>query len=239
MKLNCLIIDDEPVARKLLQEYIQDIEFLEWKGSLENALKALSFLQNQAIDLLFLDINMPKLTGIELLRASTHLPLVILTTAYPEYALESYDLDVLDYLIKPFSFERFVKACNKAREYWELKRNRDGPYLVEIDYFFVKCDNRFEKILYAELLAIEASLNYVTLHTTGRKLISYNTLKGIGDQLPAHTFLKVHKSFIVNLNNIQRLEGNEIHLGHLRIPVSQNLQSQVMQAILKDKVIKR
>src|SRR5690349_5905850 len=123
MKLNCIIVDDEPVARKLLEEYVEDVDFFQLIGKAENPVKANALLNNNKVDLMFLDINMPKMTGIEFLRTSASLPLTVLTTAYTEYAIEGFELDVLDYLVKPFSFERFLKACNKAKEYFELQYN--------------------------------------------------------------------------------------------------------------------
>ena len=238
MKLKCIIVDDEPVARKVLQEYIEDIPFLELSGQADNPLKAQTILDHDKIDLIFLDINMPKLSGIEFLKTSSSLPMIIITTAYSEHALDGFALDVLDYLVKPFSFERFLKACNKAKEYNALKlRAEKTP--EQDNYFFVKCNGRIEKILYDELLCVEASLNYVTLHTTNGKMIVYLTIKGMMESLPTDSFLKVHKSFIVNLKKIKRIEGNIIHIGSAAIPISQNYQQEVMESILKNRMLKR
>ena len=237
MKLNCIIVDDEPVARKLLEEYIQDVDFLELKGKAENPVKANVLLNNNKIDLMFLDINMPKLSGIEFLRTSHALPLTIMTTAYAEYAVEGFELDVMDYLVKPFSFERFLKAVNKTKEYYELKRKElQAPVH---NYFFVKCDGKIEKIFYDELLYVEALLNYVILHTEKKKMIVYLTVKGIAEQLPPGKFLKVHKSYIVNTGKIKSIEGNEINLGTAKVVISQNLHDSVIKEILKDNMLKR
>jgi len=239
MKLKCIIVDDEPVARKLLREYIDDIPFLEIAGEADNPLKAQSSLDREAVDLVFLDINMPKLSGIEFLRTSSSLPMVIMTTAYAEHALDGFTLDVLDYLVKPFSFERFLKACTKAKDYYQLKVKAEKNAGIQKNYFFVKCNGRIEKILYDELLFIEASLNYVTLHTINGKMIVYLTIKGIMESLPSELFVKVHKSFIVNVQQINSIEGNLIHLGKSEIPISQSSQDEVMKRILKDKMLKR
>ena len=239
MKLKCIIVDDEPVARKLLKEYIDDISFLEFSGVADNPLKAQAILDAQTIDLIFLDINMPKLTGIEFLRTSHSLPMVIMTTAYAEYALDGFTLDVLDYLVKPFSFERFLKACNKAKDYYQLKTGAEKNVAAGENYFFVKCNGRIEKLLYDELLFAEASLNYVTLHTINGKMMVYLTIKGIMENLPAEVFIKVHKSFIVNIRKINSIEGNIIHMGKAEIPISQSSHDEVMTAILKDKMLKR
>jgi len=138
MKLKCIIVDDEPVARKLLQEYIEDISFLEIAGEADNPLKAQVILARESVDLIFLDINMPKLSGIEFLRSGSNLPMVILTTAYAEHALDGFSLDVLDYLVKPFSFDRFLKACNKAKDYHDLKRQAGKNSVINENYFFVQ-----------------------------------------------------------------------------------------------------
>jgi len=237
MKLKCIIVDDEPVARKLLEEYILDVDFLELKGKAENPLKASSLLQSNEINLMFLDINMPKLSGIEFLRTSHALPLTIMTTAYAEYAVEGFEFDVLDYLVKPFSFERFFKAVNKAKDYYVLKTR--PPESSPHNYFFVKCDGKIEKLFYDQLLYIEAMLNYVILHTESRKMIVYLTVKSIAEQLPADKFLKIHKSYIVNTSKIKNIEGNEINLGSAKVTISQSLQDSVMKEILKGKMLKR
>lgn len=239
MKLECIIVDDEPIARKLLTEYIEDIPFLSLAGEADNPLKAQTILDRETVDLVFLDVNMPKLTGIEFLRASQSLPMVILTTAYAEYALEGYSLDVLDYLVKPFSFERFLKACNKAKDYYQLKLNAEKKSAIALGYFFVKNNGRIEKVLYDELLFVEASLNYVTLHTVNGKMIVYLTIKGIIENLPPEIFIKVHKSFIVNIQKINSIEGNLLHIGKAEIPISHSNYEEVMNVLLKEKMLKR
>ena len=239
MKLKCIIVDDEPVARKLLQEYIEDISFLEIAGEADNPLKAQVILAREPVDLIFLDINMPKLSGIEFLRSGSNLPMVILTTAYAEHALDGFSLDVLDYLVKPFSFDRFLKACNKAKDYHDLKRQAGKNSVIVENYFFVKYNGRIEKVLYDDLLFVEAALNYVILHTNHNKMIVYLTIKGIIEDLPADSFIKVHKSFIVNTHKIRSIEGNIIHIGNSEIPISQNYHDEVMKMIVKDKMLKR
>lgn len=263
MNLKAVIVDDEPVARRVIREYIEDIDYLELAGMAENPLKADAILNEQPIDLLFLDINMPKLSGIDFLRVARRLPRVIITTAYAQYALEGFELEVTDYLVKPFSFERFLKACNKVRDYYQLTRRAENrqqgvssiqqggssmpqggnipqPGGVSTgDHFFVKCDNRMEKITWDELVYIEAMMNYIVLHTTTRRLIVYLTMKGILEQLPADRFIRVHKSFIVNLSGVKSIEGNMIHMGNAQIVISQNYYEKAIKEILADKVIKR
>lgn len=234
MTLNCIIVDDEPDARKLLGEYIGDIPFLQLVGEAEHPLKANSLLSSVRADLMFLDVNMPRMSGIDFLRTLPNLPPAILTTAYTEYALEGFELDVLDYLVKPFPFERFLKACNKAKDYYEGRTP-----VVREDHFFVKCDGRIEKVMYDELVYVEAMLNYVVLHTETRKLMVYLTVKGIAGQLSADRFLKVHKSTIINVTKVRSIAGNEIDMGKAKIIVSQNLQDNIMKEIIKDRMIKR
>jgi DNA-binding LytR/AlgR family response regulator len=241
MKLNCLIIDDEPVARKVLEEYIEDIDFLELAGKAEDPVKATAILNNKSIDLMFLDINMPRISGIDFLRSSRSLPMTIMTTAYAEYAIEGFELDVLDYLVKPIPFDRFLKACHKAKDYYQLQKNsrEDKPAEQQYDYFFVKCDGKIEKVLYEELIYIEAMLNYIILHTTTRKMMVYLTIKGIMEKLPVDVFLKIHKSYIINVNKVKSIEGNEIDLGNAKVVISQNLYEETIKRIVKNKMIKR
>ena len=244
MLLKAVIVDDEPVARKVIREYMEDISYLELAGMAENPLKADALLNGQRVDLLFLDINMPRLSGIEFLRATAgraNQPMVIITTAYAEYALDGFELDVVDYLVKPFSFERFLKACNRARDLYN-GRSRVNPVVSksqEPDHFFVKVDNSLEKVMFDELMYVEARMNYILLHTTGRKLIVYLTLKGLLENLPADRFIQVHKSFVVNRESVKSIRGNILNLGHAEIPVSQHYQEEAMLVILKDRVIKR
>jgi DNA-binding LytR/AlgR family response regulator len=241
MSLNCIIVDDEPMARKVLEEYIEDISFLHIVGKAENPVKASILLNSHKIDLMFLDINMPRMTGIDFLRNTAGLPMTILTTAYTEYAIDGFELDVIDYLVKPFSAERFLKACIKAKEFFELSNKTSGDLNGNPlnDYFFVKCDGKIEKIFYSELLYVQAMLNYVVLHTENKKMIVYLTMKGLEEQLPAAIFLKIHKSTIVNITKIKSIEGNEIDLGKARVQISQNLHDLVMKGILRGKMIKR
>jgi len=238
MKLKCVIIDDEPIARQLIAEFIDDIDYLELLGEAENPAKALRLLTENSVDLIFLDINMPTINGISFLKNSKTASSVIMTTAYPHYAVEAFELDVLDYLVKPIPFERFLKACNKAKEVFDYKRQpaqADQP----ADYFFIKCDNQIEKVIYNELLYAESMMNYVILYTTTRKMIVYITLKSLEEQLPASQFIKVHKSFLVNRHKIQSIDGNQVNIGIQKIPISQNLREKVLADILKDRMIRR
>lgn len=240
MKMTCLIVDDEPLARKGMKEYIDEIDFLELVAVCENPLKASSVLHKQKVDLLFLDIQMPKISGIEFLKTLADPPLVIFTTAFPEYALEGYSLDVLDYLLKPVSFDRFLKAVNKARDYHLLKHHSIVAEAEnKADYFFVKSAGKFEKIFFDDLLFAEALQNYVALHSTEKKMLSYLTLSSLEKQLPPGQFLKVHKSYIVSINKINSVEGNLIVIGDHHIPISRNLKDDIMARVVENKLLKR
>lgn len=239
MKLNCLIVDDEPVARKGLEEYVQEIEFLQCVASCENALKASPYLNQQTIDLIYLDIHMPKVTGIDFLRSLKNPPLTILTTAYSDYAVEGYTLDVIDYLVKPITFERFLKASQKAMEYYQLKINAANHSKDVPDYFFVRCDRKFEKVFFRDVSYIEGLQNYAVIHIPDRKLITYITLTSLENQLPKSQFLKVHKSFLVSVPHIKAIEGDEIVMENSRIPISRTLRDQVMHQILGNSLFKR
>ena len=239
MKLKCIIIDDEPIARKVLQEFIEEIDYLELTGQAGNPLKAMSLLNNNDIDIIFLDINLPKINGIDFLKNSKINANIIMTTAYPEYAVEAYGLDVLDYLVKPIAFDRFLKACNKAKETGELKKITSARLNKTNDHFFIKCNNQIEKVYYHDLLYAEAMLNYVMLYTISKKMMVYVTIKSLEGQLPSDIFIKVHKSFIVNINKIKSIEGNILDIGNTKITISQSLREKVINEIVKDKMIKR
>ena len=238
MKLTCLIIDDEPVARKGIEEYITEVDFLELVAQCENPLKAGRYLNEQTIDLIFLDIHMPKLSGIEFLKGLRNPPLVIFTTAYSDYALEGYSLDVVDYLMKPIPFERFLKAAQKAFEVHQLKK-LSAEHKTHSDYFFVKCDSKFEKVNYVDVRYVESLQNYVIIHTPSKKLVTYMTLSSLENQLPKDQFLKVHKSFIVSIAGIKAIDGNEILIGESRIPISRNLKDQVINRIIGNNLFRR
>jgi DNA-binding LytR/AlgR family response regulator len=239
MKLNCLIVDDEPIARKGMAEYVKEVDFLNLVCVCEHAVKASSILNSQKIDLLLLDIHMPRLSGIEFLKTLTNPPMVILVTAYPEYALEGYELDVVDYLVKPVSWERFIKAVQKAHDFFLLKHKAESTSPTPTDYFFIKCDHKFEKVNYRDVLYIEAMQNYCIIHTIERKMITYITLSSLENQLPADRFLKVHKSYLVSIEKINSLNGQEIIIGRSRIPVSRNLKEEVFAKIMGNNLYKR
>lgn len=239
MILNCIIIDDEPIARKLLQEYIEETDFLALAGTAENPLKATKLMNDLEVDLVFLDVNMPKMNGFQFLRSAVNLPMVIMTTAYGQYALDGFEHNVVDYLVKPFSLERFIKATQKALELKKLKTKQEMQIPAAPDHFFVKSDGKIARVNYNELLYVEAMANYVTLYTTRKKMVVYLTMKGIQENLPAGQFLQVHKSYIVNTDKIAHIEGNMLDLGEAKITIGSSFADAVLERILKDKFIKR
>ena len=239
MKINCIIIDDEPIARKGLKEYISDVDFLNLIGEFDNPLKATEQISKGEAQLLFLDIQMPKITGLDFFKTLHTAPPVIFTTAYPQYALHGFEVNALDYLVKPFSFDRFLKAALKAKEFYEVRQKNAEGATVDQQYFFIKADNKLVKILFADILYAEALQNYVTIHTTEKKYITYLTFKSVEDYLPSDKFIKTHKSYIVSASKIDSIEGNDIRIGQSHIPISRSLKDEVMERLLKGKFLKR
>ncbi len=240
MVINCILIDDEPLARKGLKEYINDVDFLHLAGEFESPLQATSILNNGDVQLLFLDIQMPKITGLEFLKTLSNTPPVIFTTAYQQYALEGFEVNALDYLVKPVAFERFLKAALKAKEYYMVRqRNMTRVSPGPEDHFFVKADNKLVKISFDDILFAEALQNYVAIYTRERKFLSYLTFKALEDYLPAGSFIKTHKSFIVSVAKIDSIDANDIRIGEHSIPISRNEKEMVLQQLLKNKFLKR
>ncbi len=181
---------------------------------------------------------MPRITGLDFFKALKNPPPVIFTTAYPQYALEGFEVNALDYLVKPFSFDRFFKAALKAKEYYEIRDTNKGEAAAS-DYFFIKADGRLIKILFDEILFAEAVQNYVNIHTESKKYMTYLTFKAVEDYLPGEKFLKVHKSYIVAAAKIDSIEANDIRIGQHHIPISRNQKDEVMERLLKNRFLKR
>jgi DNA-binding LytR/AlgR family response regulator len=242
MNIKCIIIDDEPLARKGLKEYIADVDFLQLQGEFDNPVKAMDMLASEDVQLLFLDIQMPKLTGLEFFKALPHAPPVIFTTAFPQFALEGFELNALDYLVKPISFERFLKSAMRAKEFYEIRqKNRVEAkgHNSTADYFFIKADNKLVKVLFSEILYVEALQNYVVIHTGDRKFITYLTFKSVEEYLPSQFFIKTHKSYIISAAKIDSIEANDIRIGPHHIPISRNLKEEVMEKLLNGKFLRR
>ncbi|UOE50668.1 LytTR family DNA-binding domain-containing protein [Mucilaginibacter sp. SMC90] len=238
--MNCAIIDDEPLAREGLASYVREVDFLNLTGTCENPLELIKLLDRQNIELIFLDIQMPKMNGIDFLKIMQKPPMVIITTAYPSYALEGFQLNVLDYLLKPITFDRFFKSANKAKDYHRLLNNSARPDAPKPEanenYFFIKCGNKYEKIYFDEILYVEGMQNYVTIFTTKGKYITLLNLKSLEQNLDGKLFIRVHKSYIVSTGKIDGIEGNDIFIGQHRIPISRNYREQVIQQVVTNKL---
>ncbi len=236
MKMKCLIVDDEPLAREGLKEFVKQTPFLEHAGSLPSALEAMEFLKQHAVDIIFLDIQMPDMTGIELMKALANPPQVIFTTAHREFALDGFDLNAVDFLLKPFSYDRFLKAVNKAIAVAGTKNeSNDTPK----DHIFIKCKGMIVKVLIDDILFIETAKDYVFIHTTSDKHLTLVSLKHIEEELPKEKFIRVHRYYLVGLKHVKKLEGNLIYVGSHKIKISRSLRNQVYEAIIGNKLIER
>jgi two-component system, LytTR family, response regulator len=227
--ISCIITDDEPFARKGLQGYVEKIGFLDLKGVCEDALQLSNLLQQQPVDMLFLDIQMPHITGVEFLRALRNPPKVIFTTAFEHYAIQGFELDVMDYLLKPISYERFLKAAWKAKDYFAIKEQPGNS----VPYLFVKANGKLEKITFADILFIEGMENYVAIHLENKKIITHTTIKSLLERLPAKQFVQTHKSYLVAVDKVDSIEGNTLHVQKHQVPVSKYLREEVLGQIVK------
>ena len=226
--INCLIVDDEPIAREGMKEYINQVDYLYLVAECKSAAEAAGLLHKNKIDLVFLDIQMPGLTGIEFMKALAEPPLIIFTTAYPQYALECFELDVIDYLLKPISFARFLKSVEKAQSYLKAK---DNNLNITNEFFFIKCNGKIEKIFIADVIYIEAMANYVIIHTQQKKYITYITFSGICKRLPDNLFMRIHKSYMVAVSAIKTIDDDEIITSTVSLPLSKSYKEQVMNKI--------
>ncbi len=223
---HCIIIEDEPLALERTKIFVEKIPFLHLSATFDNALMGLAYLKANKVDILFLDINMDELTGVELLESSKIDSQVIITTAYQEYALKGYELNVTDYLLKPFTFHRFLQAVNKAQANL-VKQNIVTP----TEFIFVKTENRLEKILFSEVLYIEGMRDYRRIHTTTKRIMTLQNFKELEQLIPASIICRVHKSYMVALNKIEAIERNRIKLGNQLIPISDTYKALFYQQI--------
>jgi two-component system, LytTR family, response regulator len=227
MSIRCLIIDDKPLAIDILADYAGKVPFLELIATTTNPIDGLSIVREQQIDLVFLDMQMPELTGLQFMKVAGKQCKVILTTAYAEYALHGFEHDVVDYLLKPIAFDRFYRAAEKALQvvgndgkYQSREKNENtGDRRQQAEYLFIKTEHRIQKINLCDILFIEALQNYITLYTAGLRIISLQTLKKIEEQLPPKEFVRVHKSYIVSLRHITSIERSRITIGGQVVPV--------------------
>ncbi|RMG55840.1 MAG: DNA-binding response regulator [Bacteroidetes bacterium] len=208
MPLRCIIVEDQPPAQRILQTYIADMGTLDLRGTLSDPVEAMDFLREETIDLMFLDIQLPKLSGIELLQALSHPPQVILTTAYADYALQGYELNVVDYLLKPFSFQRFVKAVQKAIP----PAGAGGMAEVVPRSLFIKSGYEHIRVHLSDILFLHADADYTEIHVPGKKHLSSDTLRTWEARLPEPSFFRIHKSYIVQLDQVEKVAGNQLYL---------------------------
>lgn len=238
--INCLVVDDEPVARKGIGRYVEQTPFLTLAGSCKSALEANNFLHQQVVDLLFLDIQMPDITGTEFVRSLSTPPAVIFTTAYREYAIEGFELNALDYLVKPISFQRFLKAANKALAHFETQRNNAAPQAeIGFDYFFIKSDGQFIKIRLDDVLYFESEKDYVFIYTKEKRYLTLLSLKQLERDLPPDKFMRIHRSFLVSLDKVDLMEGNQLVINGKHIPVSRSLQETLFNNLIAGRLWKR
>lgn len=241
MTINCLVIDDEPVARKGIAGYVEQTPFLSLIGTCKSAIEANELLHKKEVDLLFLDIQMPDLTGTEFIRSLENPPEVIFTTAYRDYAIEGFELNALDYLVKPISFQRFLKAANKALSFFDLQRQafeKPSAGLVQ-DYFFIKSDGQFIKIKLDDVLFFESEKDYVFIYTQQKRYLTLLSLKQLEKELPANRFLRVHRSYLISLDKVDLVEGNEMVIKGQRIPISRSLQETIFNTLIAGRLWKR
>ncbi len=232
--MRCIIVDDEHLARKLLSTYLSKIPEIEVVGQAKNAMEALSLLEKEQVDLLFLDIQMPDLTGLELLRTLPKAPFVVFTTAYSTHAVEGFELDAVDYLVKPVSFERFVQAVNKVRERMKLAAGQQlapAPVEAEKDHFFVKVDYKLVKVMFEHIHYIEGMREYVAIHTPAKRLIVYQSMKNLADILASRQFFRIHKSYIVSLNHIESVYGNVVQIAGKELPIGKSYKDAFMDRL--------
>lgn len=230
--LRCLAIDDEPLALELLEDNISQVPFLQLAGKCTNAIEAIQFLKEHSVDLIFLDIQMPGLTGLQFIQSLTQRPMIILVTAYEKFALDGFNLDVVDYLVKPVALDRFIRACNKAWELYQLK-NKTVENIPE--YFFVNVEYSLQKVEFADILWIEGLKDYVkiNLKNSSKPIVTRMSMKALEDQLPSSKFLRIHKSYILAIAAITSIRKNSVFVGNTEFPVGDNYKDGVAAIINK------
>jgi DNA-binding LytR/AlgR family response regulator len=231
MKIKCIVVDDEPLSQDILRKFTGDTPALELRAICSNAFEANDVLQTDSVQLVFLDINMPGISGIRFIRTLVDPPLVIFTTAYPEYAVEGFEVDAVDFLLKPFSYERFLKAVNKASEKLNLKMHKNP---ANIDYLLLKSDKKIYKVNYRDIIYIESYGDYLKVITPEKCLVVHEKFKNMEERLPDDKFIRVHKSFIIAIDKIKFIEGNQINLTNAVIPVGLGFRDNLQRMIKND-----
>jgi DNA-binding LytR/AlgR family response regulator len=239
--MKCLIVDDEPLARELMESYLLKIEELKLVKSCSNALEAFTILQDQPVDLIFLDIDMPQVTGIELLRSLKDKPRVILTTAYREYAFEAYDLDVVDYMLKPISFDRFLRGLGKIKQLKQYTSSTGSdehmPTSFEDAYLYLKENRQMVKVFLRDILYIESLRDYVRVKTKDKEVITYQKISYLEQKLPQNKFIRIHRSFIVAIDKIASFTPTSVKLDKVEIPIGRNYKISVLKILTQHHVL--
>jgi len=230
MKINCIVIEDEPLALKKIEGFINQVDYLNLYAGFDNAVKAIGYLKNNSVDLIFLDIRMKKLSGIQFLESLKSTPKVIITSAYDEYALKGYELDVSDYLLKPFPFERFLKSVEKIYADIDIKNKDQNP-----SYIFIKTEHRIEKVELQDILFIRGRKDYLQICMVDRKIMTLQTFKNIIQILPDKEFVRVHNSFIISIAKIDNIEKNRIKIGENMIPISDGYKANFYKLLKEQK----
>ena len=237
-ELTCLIVDDEELARTLLENYIGRLPYLKLVDKCSNPIEALQILQHQSVDLIFLDIQMPEMIGTDFLKTLSQKPMVIFTTAYAEYALEGYELNVVDYLLKPFPFERFLQAVNKASGLAKLKNIETAmstiplqSTVVDKNYILIKSEHKIHRIFHEDIQYIQSMREYVAYYTPKGRILSLGSLKKLDIDLPKDQFIRVHKSYIISKSKVSILEGNMVHIGEEKIPIGASYREEVLKLL--------
>lgn len=239
MKHTCIIVDDEPLAQDVLENYVNKFEGLDLVGKCSNAYEAMEMLRTSKAQIVFLDIQMPGITGLEFLRALPERPAVIFTTAHAEHALEGFELDAMDYLLKPFSFDRFAKAVNKAIHYLTLEKQEEQLANSDVeDHIFVKADKKMVKINLNDILYIEGLKDYVMIFIPGQRIITLQTMKNLEERLPSGKFVRVHRSFIIAVDKLKSIANHSVEIGPKQIPIGKNYKEAFMKVVDRQNIIK-
>lgn len=236
--MKCIVIDDEPLAREGMELNIESVPYLELVGEFNNALSALEFLQSNHVDLIFLDIEMPKIDGLSFLKSMKDAPLIIITTAYPQFALEAIELDVVDYLVKPIGIERFLKAANKAQSYYQLIQKSSQLEKFEDDYIYIRADRKFIRLFFDEIRFVKGMKDYVLIYTKEKRYMTAMNIKTILEGLPSSTFVRVSKSYVINIHFIDYIEIDFIIIGEHEIPLGRTYKNDFLNQHVKSKMIK-
>lgn len=228
MTIRCIAVDDEPLSLKIIEKYAAVLPRLDLLATCNNAFEAMDCLRRMPVDLMFLDINMPKLSGISLMKSLDNPPLVIFTTAYPEFAVDGFELEAVDYLLKPFSLERFIKAVNRAADKRFAPKPADEP---RPEFLLVKADKKLYKVDFQDIIYLEAYGDYVKIFTKEKMLLTKERLNTVEQQLPPERFVRIHRSFVISLAAIEFIEGNSVKVGKEKLPVSENLKDALLEKL--------